>query len=143
MCDSLFHDACGFDDLRQEHFSLSEKIANGIHPVHQRAFDDLNGFATTFQRILQCFFSVFNNEIRYAVHEGIRQTFIDRVLSPLKVFAFFFGSGLKFTGNIDQAFCRIFPAVQDGVFNPFTQGFRNFVINTHHASVDDTHRHSG
>ena len=143
MRDGLFHDACGLDNLREEHFALSEEVANSIHPVHQRAFDDFNRFAAIFERILQRFFRVLNDEIGYAMYEGVRQAFIDRVLPPLKVFAFFFGSGLEFSGHVDQAFSRIFPAVQDGVFNPFTQGFRNFVINTHHASVDDTHRHSG
>ena len=38
--DGLLHHARGFHDLRQKHFARAEQIADDVHAVHQRAFDD-------------------------------------------------------------------------------------------------------
>jgi hypothetical protein len=38
--DRLLHDAGRFDHLRQEHLAGAEQVADVVHAVHQRAFDD-------------------------------------------------------------------------------------------------------
>jgi len=40
--DRLFHDPSGFHDLRQEHLAGPEQVADDIHALHQRTFDDLD-----------------------------------------------------------------------------------------------------
>ena len=40
MGDRLLHDARRLDDLRQEHLAGAEQVADDVHAVHQRAFDD-------------------------------------------------------------------------------------------------------
>ena len=37
----LLHHPGGFDDLRQEHLSRAEQVADDVHAGHQRAFDDM------------------------------------------------------------------------------------------------------
>ena len=39
--DRLLHRARALDDLRQEHLARAEQVADDLHAVHQRAFDDL------------------------------------------------------------------------------------------------------
>ena len=39
--DRLLHDAGALDHLRQEHLAGAEQVADDVHAVHQRAFDDL------------------------------------------------------------------------------------------------------
>ena len=37
----LFHHACGFHHLRQEHLAGAEQVANHVHAIHQRPFDHI------------------------------------------------------------------------------------------------------
>ena len=50
----FFHDAGGFDDLREEHFSGSEEVADDTHAVHEGAFDDLQGVFRIFGGLPRC-----------------------------------------------------------------------------------------
>ena len=43
MGDRLLHHARALHDLRQEHLAGAEQVADDVHAVHQRAFDDLDG----------------------------------------------------------------------------------------------------
>jgi hypothetical protein len=53
--DRLLHDARRLDHLRQEHLAGAEQIADHVHAVHQRAFDDLQGGLIEFlARLLRC-----------------------------------------------------------------------------------------
>jgi len=40
-CHGLFHYTGRFDHLRKEHFSGTKQVANHVHPIHQRTFDDI------------------------------------------------------------------------------------------------------
>ena len=76
--DGLLHHARGFDHLRQKHASGAEQIADYVHAVHERAFDDVQralGFAA---RLLDVAF----DEIGDAVHERVGQPLFDRPLAP-------------------------------------------------------------
>ena len=39
--DRFLHDAGGLHHLRQKHLAAAEEIADDVHAVHQRAFDDV------------------------------------------------------------------------------------------------------
>ena len=39
--DSLLHGACALDDLWQKHLAGAEEVADDLHAVHQRPFDDV------------------------------------------------------------------------------------------------------
>ena len=38
----LFHHACAFHHLGQEHLARREQVADHVHTVHERTFDDFN-----------------------------------------------------------------------------------------------------
>jgi hypothetical protein len=42
MGDRLLHYARRLDDLRQEHLARTEQVADQVHALHQRAFNDLD-----------------------------------------------------------------------------------------------------
>lgn len=71
MCDSLFHDAGGLDDLREEHFALSEETSTAFIPSIKGPSMTSMGLPP-FLSVLQGFFRVFDNEVRYAMHESVR-----------------------------------------------------------------------
>ena len=39
--DRLLHHPGALDHLRQEHLARAEEVADDVHPVHQRPFDDV------------------------------------------------------------------------------------------------------
>jgi len=41
ISDRFFHHSRRFHHLRQEHFAGAEQVADHVHTVHQRAFDDV------------------------------------------------------------------------------------------------------
>jgi hypothetical protein len=44
--DGLLHHPRRLHDLREEHLAGAEEVADDVHAVHQRAFDDLDREAT-------------------------------------------------------------------------------------------------
>ena len=64
----LLHHTRRLHHLRQEHFSLTKKIADDVHTIHQRAFDHMNRTTTFRCHLLARFFSIFNNPLRDAVN---------------------------------------------------------------------------
>ena len=72
MSNGLLHHTGRFNNLRQEHFSFAKQIADDIHAVHQRAFDDLNGSAAAVSDLLANLFGIFNNELCIAMDHRMR-----------------------------------------------------------------------
>ena len=89
VANSLLHYARGFHHLRQEHLSRAEQIADDVHAVHQRTFDHLERALRTRARFLD----VDLDEIRYAVHQRVRQPFLDRLFAPREIDLFRLLSG--------------------------------------------------
>ncbi|MNQ84456.1 hypothetical protein D3C85_995840 [compost metagenome] len=63
----LFHHPGRLDHLRQEHLARAEQVADHVHPVHQRTFDDVQG-ALDRQAGL---FGVGLDELGDAVDQGV------------------------------------------------------------------------
>ena len=138
--DGLFHHACGFDHLGQEHFSLTKQITDHIHAVHQRTFDDM-------QRLLcgkSCCLGVFFYIICYTLDERMFQPFVDIPLAPFRVFFNFCGASVPriLAGDFQQAFSGIFTAIEYDVFYTLTQGCGNIFINSQLPCINDTHVHA-
>ena len=64
----LFHHPCAFDHLGQEHFARPKQVANDVHAVHQRAFNDLNRPCKQMARLLH----ILLHKGVDAVDKGIR-----------------------------------------------------------------------
>ena len=57
----LFHYARAFNHLRQKHFAAAEEVANLVHAIHERAFDDMNRTLGVQSRLLGVFLDKFGN----------------------------------------------------------------------------------
>ena len=79
--DRTLHRAGGLDDLREEHLAGAEEVADDLHAVHQRTFDDVERTRVTATRFL----GVRLDEIDDAVDERVRQPLFDRSLAPREV----------------------------------------------------------
>ena len=79
--DRSLHRPRALHHLRQEHLAGAEQIADDLHAVHQRAFDDLQRPRVLLAR----FFDVGLDEVDDAVHQRVRQTRFDRRLTPREV----------------------------------------------------------
>ena len=73
MRDRLFHDPGAFDHLRQKHLALTKQVADHVHPVHQRAFNDMQRTAAVGLNQLPDFFRVVGDELVHAVNQRVRQ----------------------------------------------------------------------
>ena len=78
MSNGFLHHARRFDDLREEHFSAAEQIANDGHAVHHRAFDDREAFVVLESR----FFCVIDNVFVDAFDQCVRQPFFNGTFTP-------------------------------------------------------------
>ena len=65
--DGLFHDSSGLYDLGQKHLALTKEVSHDIHAIHQRAFNDLNGFGSECAGLLGIGFNVGG----YSFDEGV------------------------------------------------------------------------
>src|SRR5207237_796380 len=79
--DGLLHGARALDDLRQEHFARAEEIADDLHAVHQRPFDDVERPLVFPARLLD----VGVDEVDDAVHERVREPRLDALRAPREV----------------------------------------------------------
>ena len=90
VTDGLFHDACRLDDLRQEHLAVAEQITDDVHACHQRSLD--NGDRPV--RRQTSLLGVVDDEFVDTVDECMLQSFLDRQVTPGKIFDLALDAGL-------------------------------------------------
>ena len=153
MTDRLLHDTCRFHNLRQKHFALAKQITDDIHSVHQRTLDDLNRATAPIRDLLTNLLSVFDNEIRQAVNHRMRESFLNRLLAPGKIFLAFDTTALDTISKGHQAFGRrscvisLFASkrlrtIQYHVLDQVAQYGINLGIYAQLSGIDDAHRHA-
>ena len=76
--DRLLHDPGALDHLGQEHLAGPEQVADHVHPVHQRALDDLDRAGRGLAGLL----GVLDDERVEPFDERVRQPLVDRQLAP-------------------------------------------------------------
>ena len=139
MRHGLFHDARGLDHLRQEHLARAEQVADHVHAVHERAFDDVQRMLGGEAR----FFRVFDDVLIVARHQRMAQALAHRQLPPGEVFlALTRAAVLVVHGDLEQALRGIRPAIEDHVLDALAQVFRNVVVNGELAGVHDAEVHA-
>ena len=141
MGDGLFHHPGGFHHLGQEHLALAKQVTHDIHPVHQRAFNDMQGPVD----LLTGFLCILDNPGIDAVHEGMGQAFIDRLIPPAEIRCRFCGLALVAIAlsRLEQALCRVCPAIEDDILDQLAQPRLDLVINVQLPRIDDAHIHAG
>ncbi len=136
----LLHDARGFHHLRQEHLAGAEQVADDIHAVHQRAFDDVE----RTRQLLARFLGVGIDEFGDAVHQRVRQPAFDRLVAPGQIDGLgFLAFAAEFIGQRQQPLGGVGPLVEDHVLAGLAQFRIEVVIDRHLAGIDDAHVHAG
>ena len=148
MRHGLLHHAGRLHHLRQEHLARAEQVADHVHAVHQRTFDDVQRTATLGQDALIGLLGVVDDELGDAVHQRVAEAVADRHrrlgrAAPVVALALVLGAALRGLGHFDQALSGIGPAVEHHVFHPFAQHRLQVVVHPDHAGVDDAHVHAG
>ncbi len=138
MRHGFLHHPRTFHHLRQKHFAGTKEVADNIHAVHQRSFNDLDGFSQLFIGFLTVLHNIFIN----AVHQGVFQAFFHAFFTP--EFGSFFI--LFFTDNgsrhLQQTLTGIFATIKNHIFNRFTQFFINVLVHQQFPGIDDGHIHA-
>mmetsp|Transcript_40315 Transcript_40315/g.34037 ORF Transcript_40315/g.34037 Transcript_40315/m.34037 type:complete len:307 (-) Transcript_40315:1461-2381(-) len=151
MSNSLLHDTGRLDDLRQKHFSGTEKVANGVHAVHERAFDDV-------ERLLELLlvetslFGIQNHKLVYALEEGMHEPVSDGLAAPLggnlgsrstATSSFdLVEAGLLFLGKLKHLVGGFCIAIQDGILAQFTKLRIDIIVDGQFASIHNCHVHT-
>ncbi len=137
--DRALHRPGALDDLRQEHLPGAEQVADDLHAVHQRPFDDVERPRVLPARL----FDVGLDEIHDAVHERVRQAGLDRLLAPRQVVLALLAVALDRRGEFDHPLGRVRPPVENDVFDVRQQIFRDVFIDDELTGVDDAHVEAG
>ena len=142
--DGFLHDAGGFHDLREKHFTGAEEVADDAHAVHERSFDDEERLAVFYPR----FFGVHVDELVDAFDQRVRETLFDGALAPglLDLDVGGLGAGLggfEFFAEFYEALGGVGAAVEDHIFDEFEQFFVHLFVDLEHRRVDDAHVHAG
>ena len=154
----LFHDAGGLDHLRQEHLAFTEQVTDDVHAGHQRTFDDFDGTTAARRDFLPDLFGVLDDVLGDAMHHGVRDAFLHAALAPGLVGFLLAAVVLQGLGNLDeplgggqfalggvggQVIGEDGLAIEHHVLDTVAQFQRHFVVDAHHAGVDDAHGEAG
>ena len=136
----LLHDARGLHHLRQEHLARAEQVADHVHAIHERAFDDVQRMFGGEPR----FFGVFDDVLVVARHQRMAQALAHRQLPPGEIFLALLGAAaLVVHGDLEQALRGIGPAIEDHVLDALAQVLRDVVVNRELARIHDAEVHAG
>ena len=119
--DRLFHGSGSLNNLWQEHFTFTKQLPDGIHTVHQWAFDDIDSMRKAFQGFMQVFLQIVADTLNQRIGKSffhrtsssgfllmaIYRTIIIRTISLTSFVCFFSNLGSQFY----QSLCRILPTV--------------------------------
>src|SRR6185437_2308378 len=134
------HHACAFHDLRQEHLARAEQIADDVHAIHQRAFDDLQRTLEGAPRFLR----VLDHEIIDPLDQSMLESLRHRERAPLQVrLTLATGAFSLEPGSHFQQLLRcIRTPVQHDVLHHGAQIRGDLLVDGELAGVDDSHVHA-
>ncbi len=134
----LLHRARALHHLRQEHLAGAEQVADVLHAVHQRPFDDLDRPQPALPRLLD----VDLDEVDDAVHQRVRQPRRHRLIAPGVIVRPLRARALDAVGELDQPLGRVGTAVEQHVLDVREQLLGDVLVDGELAGVDDAHVHA-
>ena len=120
VSDGLLHGTRALDYLRQEHLARAEQVADHVHAVHQRAFDDLDRTAAARRDRGAALLGVLDDELRDAVDQRVREHLVDHEVSVGDVVL---AGGEVAACLIIEAVTRLLPGVMGNSQSPVTESF--------------------
>ena len=137
--DGALHRARALHDLGQEHLARAEEVADDLHAVHQRAFDDQQGLAVLDARLFRVLLYVFD----LAVEDRVLEALLHGALSPRHVDLALRAFSRDRLRKVDEALGGVGPAVEDHVLDHLEQVLRDVLVDDELAGVDDPHVETG
>ena len=135
MGNRLFHYPRAFHHLGQEHLAGAEQVADHIHAVHERAFDDLKGALCE----CACFFGVGDYEVVDTVHQRIHQAAVGVGFAPTQILRLLLCLALHRRCNLEQSLRRIVASVEKHIFDALAQAYGDILVDGQLAGIDDGH----
>ena len=137
--DRLLHHARALHHLRQEHLAGAEEIADDVHPVHQRPFDDGERARIGRARFLDVGVEMIDDPL----HERMREALLDGSAARRRFLLFdLLRLSLYRVGVREQALGRIGAVIEQHVFDEREQVLWNLLVNCQLSRVDNAHRQS-
>ena len=133
----FLHDPRALHHLREEHLSGAEEVADDVHAVHQRSFDDGQRARIFRARLLDVFVDVIDD----AFDQGVGEALFDRGVPP----GLFDDSrsGCRYTldriGVAEQPLGGVGAAVEQHVLDQLEQVLRDLLVNRELPGIDDAH----
>ncbi len=140
MRDGLLHDAGALDDLRQEHATAAEQVADHVHARHQRALDDVDRVCRRGAGLL----GVGDDPVGDPVHQRVGQPLPHRGVAPREV-----GPGFGACpaagriGDLEETLSRVRSPVEHDVLHALPEVGGDIVVDGQRPGVDDSHVHAG
>ena len=140
VSDGLFHNTGRLDHLWKEHLAGPKAVADDIHGVHQRAFDDRQGRHVLGHGLVQIDVQI----IAQTVDNSMCQTVFQYAVTPGFVADLFLAvSAFELVSEFDQAVRGIGATVEEDVFNLLQKVGRDILIDHQLGRVDDGHVQTG
>ena len=134
----FFHHPGAFYHLGQKHLSFAKKIADNVHPVHERAFNDFERAIIFFQRFFQIRLDVIDDSL----NQRMGETLFHALLAPVLFLRRIFLRAFDLFGKLNEALRSVRSAIEEHILHPFQQIGRNLFVHGKLAGVDDAHIHS-
>ena len=102
--------------MRQEHLAGTEQIADDVHAIHQRSFDDIERAI----RGKSCFLGVVDHEFIDAIDERVLQALADRQFAPAQILRIGFRPRflpLVVLCDVEQPLGGIVSAIENDILN--------------------------
>ncbi len=131
----FLHHARALDDLWEEHLPRAEEIADDLHAVHQRPFDDVERLRV----FVPCLLHVFLDVLDESLDERMRQPLFHGRSSPSEVGFALRRFSLHALGELDQPLGGVRTAVEDHVLDELEQVLRDLFVDGELTGVDDRH----
>ncbi len=137
--DGAFHDTRALHDLWEEHLAAAKEVADDLHPVHERALDDLDRPVDDEPRLL----GVGDDVVGDPMDERVGEAFGDRSLAPAEIHGLRRDLALHALGDLEETLGRIRPAREHDVLDPREQLRRDVGVLRERAGIHDAHVHAG
>ena len=137
--DRRLHHPGALDDLGEEHLAGAEKVADAVHPGHQRPLDHVERARSTQARLLHVRDDVLGNPL----HERVREPLPDGERPPGQVRAAPVRAAARRVRDREEPLGRVGAPVQDQVLDAFAELGLDLRVDRERCRVHDPHPHPG
>ena len=133
------HDPGALHDLRQEHLAGPEKVADAIHPGHERPLDHVEGPSSAQTSLLH----VLHHELGDSLDQGVGDPLLDRQPPPGLVRAAPVGASARRVRHGEESLRRVGAPVEHQVLHALPERRLDLRVDRERGRVHDPHPHPG